>query len=389
MRPSNGSTRARISGIADTPCGRLAPEDCLALHDRVARACVHDAGLELAQIDGLLCAYSFTFQHPMLASVVAEQLGLRPRYAASLIAGGATAAMMIQTARALVEGGVCDHVLCLTGDNRLTGMPPGGAVAALARFGHQEHEVPYGITIPAAYALIAQQAIHSKRFSLEDLARISVQTRAHAQRHPGAQMFGRLLTFEEAMQARVISSPLRLFDCALISDGAAAALVSRHPVRHDRDVTIRGCGQRSTHEHMIAAPRGLDHFGCKDSARAAFDEAGLRPDGIDVAEIYDSFTITLALELESAGFFRRGELADALADHALDLGGTLPCNTHGGLLSYGHSGAAGGMFHLVEAVRQLRGEAEQRQVDGAQTAFVHGDGGVLSVHVSLVLEGPQ
>ncbi|REK12182.1 MAG: thiolase family protein [Acidobacteria bacterium] len=388
MPVRHGPPSATITGIADTPCGKLPAESCLSLHDRVARACVSDAGIELPQVDGLLCAYSFTTPHPMLASAVAELLGLRPAYCASLVAGGATAAMMVQTAPALVGSDVCEHVLCVTGDNRLTGMPPGGALRTLAGFGHPEHEVPYGITIPAAYALIASQALHAGRFTLEDLARIAVQTRAHANRHPQAHMHGRELSFEEAMQARVISSPLRLFDCALVSDGAAAVLVSRRATDPARGVAVRGCGQRSTHEHLVAAPPGLDGFGCGDSARQAFAEAGLEPRQIDVAEIYDSFTITLAVELESIGFFPRGGLSEALQDGALELGGALPCNTHGGLLSYGHSGAAGGMFHVVEAVRQLRGEAESRQVAGAETAFVHGDGGVLSVHVSLILGAP-
>jgi acetyl-CoA acetyltransferase len=151
---------------------------------------------------------------------------------------------------------------------------------------------------------------------------------------------------------------------------------------------ILGAGQGHTHEHILAAP-SLTHFGCEASARQAFARAGVVPADIDVAEIYDSFTITLAVELESMGFFGKGEAGPAAAAGELSLTGSLPCNTHGGLLSYGHSGAAGGMFHVVEAVHQLRGAAGLRQVEDAELAFVHGDGGILSAHCSLVLERVQ
>src|SRR5262249_50648286 len=149
-------------------------------------------------------------------------------------------------------------------------------------------------------------------------------------------------------------------------------------------VAILGAGQMNTHEHIVASP-SLTDFGCKQSSAQAFARAGVSPQDIDVAEIYDSFTITLVVELESIGFFAGGEAGPAALEGELDLGGRLPCHTHGGLLSYAHSGAAGGMFHIVEAVRQLRGDAVGRQVSDADLAFVHGDGGILSAHCSLVL----
>ena len=149
-------------------------------------------------------------------------------------------------------------------------------------------------------------------------------------------------------------------------------------------IEIMGTGQGHTHEHIMAAPSLVD-FGCKSAAKMAFERAGITAKDVDVAEIYDSFTITLLVELESIGFFERGEAGPACLAGALKLGGKLPCNTHGGLMSYAHSGAAGGMFHVVEAVRQLRREAENRQVEDCEVAFVHGDGGILSAHCSIVL----
>ena len=129
----------------------------------------------------------------------------------------------------------------------------------------------------------------------------------------------------------------------------------------------------------------ISYSSCKMSSATAFGKAGVTTSDIDVAEIYDSFTITLLIELESIGFYEKGEAGEAALRGELTHGGKMPCNTHGGLLSFGHSGAAGGMFHIVEAVRQLRGEADIRQVPDANLAFVHGDGGILSAHCSMIL----
>ncbi len=377
--------KALISGVADTKVGELPESSCMSLHAEAGLGAVRDAGLTLGDIDGVLCAYSFTEPHLMLSSVFCEYIGVQPGFNASVTAGGATGVIMTQQAMALVASGMCRHVLCVTGDNRLTGMAREMADSALAAFGHAQFERPYGISIPASYALVAQRYMHEYGTTLEQLASIAVTHRAHAAQHPNAHK-REPVTLDDVMASRVISSPLRLLDCCLISDGAAALVVSAADTAPDvrQPVAVLGAGQGHTHEHIVAAP-SLTDFGCKQSSARAFEQAGVGPGDIDVAEIYDSFTITLLVELESIGFFGRGEAGAAAAEGALTHGGELPCNTHGGLLSYGHSGAAGGMFHVVEAVRQLRGEAEARQVPGAELAFVHGDGGILSAHGSMVL----
>jgi acetyl-CoA acetyltransferase len=378
--------RALLSGVATTRVGVIPELSCLGLHAQAAHAALADAGLGLRDIDGVLCAYSFVEPYPMLSSVFCEYMGIQPAVTFSLQLGGATGATMVMQAAALVEAGYARHVLCVTADNRLSGMSRDGAVAALAGFGHPEFEVPYGISIPAAYALVAQRYLHETGATLEQLAAIAVQHRAHAALHPDAHK-REPITIEEVMRSRVIASPLRLLDCCLISDGGAAVVVSAADAAADLrapGVRLLGSGQGHTHEHLIAAP-SLTDFGCKQSAKRAFERAGVSSADIDVAEIYDSFTITLLVELESIGFFERGEAGPAALAGALGLNGRLPCNTHGGLLSFGHSGAAGGMFHVVEGVRQLRGECGARQVHDAELAFVHGDGGVLSAHCSLIL----
>ncbi|PWC94094.1 thiolase family protein [Azospirillum sp. TSO5] len=379
-----------VSGVADTAVGRLDGTSCMALHAEAATAALADAGLRADEVDGVLCAYSLAEPHLMLSSVFNEYFGITPSYSAAVQAGGATACALVMQAAALVRAGICRNVLAVCADNRLSGMGRGGAVAALAEVGHPQFERPYGLSIPAAYALVARRCMHERGVApdvfAEQLAAIAVTQRGHARRHPKAQARDPL-TMEQALSARMIADPLRLFDCCLVSDGGAAIVVSAADSADDhtgRPVSILGYGQMNTHEHTFAMP-SLTDFGCRQSAAQAFAMAGLTPADIDVAEIYDSFTITLLAELESIGFFPKGEAGPAILGGALELDGILPCNTHGGLLSYAHSGAAGGMFHIVEAVRQLRGEADGRQVAGARTAFVHGDGGILSAHCSLIL----
>jgi len=377
---------AFITGAFDTPVGQLPGSSCMGLHAQAAMGAVADAGLRLADVDGVLCAYSFTQPHLMLASVFCEYLGIHPGYCAAIQAGGASACIMVMQAAALVASGQCHHVLVVTGDNRLSGMSRDGAVAALAEVGHPQFERPFGITVPASYALVAQRYMHEYGATSAQLAAIAVEHRRHAGRHPKAHK-REAITVEDVLASKEIASPLRMLDCCLISDGGAALVISSRAAAANapgRPVEILGAGQGHTHEHIVVAPSFTD-FGCKASSVTAFGRAGVTPADIDVAQIYDSFTITLLVELESIGFFERGEAGLAAERGELGLGGRLPCNTHGGLLSYGHSGAAGGMFHAVEAVHQLRGHAEARQVKDAKLAFVHGDGGILSAHCSLVL----
>ena len=377
---------AFITGAYDTAVGELPGSSCMALHAEAAIGAVADAGLQLSDIDGVLCAYSFTEPHLMLASVFCEYLGIHPGTCLAIQAGGASACIMIMNAAALVASGQCRHVLVVTGDNRLTGLSRDGAVAALSEVGHPQFERPFGISVPASYGLVAKHYMHQYGVTLEQLAAIAVEHRRHAGRHPKAQK-REPISVADVLGSKMIADPLHMLDCCLISDGGAALVISSREAARDskaKAVEILGAGQGHTHEHIIAAPSLVD-FGCKKSSATAFARAGVTASDIDVAQIYDSFTITLAVELESIGFFERGQAGIAAAAGELGLGGKLPCNTHGGLMSYAHSGAAGGMFHAVEAVHQLRGQADARQVQDAQLAFVHGDGGILSAHCSLVL----
>ncbi len=272
------STKAIISGAADTPVGKLPHHNCMSMQAEAARAAIADAGLAATDIDGVLASFSFTQPHLMLASVFCEYMGLNPSFTTAVQSGGATACTAVMIAASLVESGSCRNVLVVTGDNRLTGLPPGGAAAMLAQVGHPEFEQPYGMSVPAAYALVAQRYMHQYGVSAESLGAIAVTQRAYAAKHPHAHMRN-LITLDDVMNSRTISAPLKLLDCCLVSDGAAAVVVSaaNRPPNPDC-VTILGSGQGHTHEHISFAPSLLD-FGCKASAAQAFTRAGVVPGG--------------------------------------------------------------------------------------------------------------
>lgn len=379
------NSKAIISGVHDTKMGALPESTCMTLHTEAGLGAIKDAGLKVSDIDGLLAAYSFTSPQLMLGSVFAEYVGMQPKVSASISMGGVTAGLQIAQAVALVESGMCRHVLCLTGDNRLTGM--GEKVqAALAGVGHPQYEQPYGMSVPAAFAQAAQVYMHEFGMTHEHMAAVAVNQRANAARHPNAHM-KKPITMEDVRNSKMVASPLRMLDCCLVSDGGAAVIVSAGDAARDLPKTavqILGVGEGHTHEHIFMAPSLVD-FGCKDSAAIALGKAGLKHADVDCAHLYDCFTSTLLICLESMGFYDRGEAGRAALAGEFAINGRFPVNTNGGLLSYGSSGAAGGMCHVIEAVRQLRRECGDRQVKDAEVAFAHTLGGIFSGHCSIVL----
>ncbi|MFO0996410.1 MAG: thiolase family protein [Alphaproteobacteria bacterium] len=373
---------AWITGVEETRFGQLDGEDTLSLMTDAAAGALADAGLARADIDGVLCSYSTALPHTMLATVFAEHFGLSPTYCHSVAVGGASGAAMVMLAKILVESGRCRHVLAVAGENRLTGVGKDGTVKGLAQVGHPDFEVPFGPTVPAYYGLVASRYMHEYGTTEEDLAAIAVLLRDHAARNPKAH-FRDPITVADVMTSRVIAAPLKLLDCCRISDGAVALLISREPL-DGASVRIAGAAQGHTHQHVSAAPT-LVSFGGGEAAKRAMAEAGITARAVDIAGIYDPFTIALLIFLEEIGFCGRGEAGNAVRSGHFSFDGTLPLNTHGGLISFGHSGVAGGMAHIAEVYRQLAIKAGSRQIGDRTIGFVHNEGGVLSANVSLVL----
>jgi acetyl-CoA acetyltransferase len=374
---------AWISGVARTPFGRREGLGTLDLMSEAATAALDDAQLRREDIDGLISGYSTVLPHLMLATVFAEHFGLSPRYAHAIQLGGATGYAMAMLANTIVRAGEARHVLVVAGENRLSGQTRDSAIQALAQVGHPLHETPLGATVPAYYGLIA--SAYMERYSVlpEDLAELAVLMRSNAAGTPGAHLSD-LLSVADVLASRPIAEPLRLLDCCPVSDGAAAFVVSSDAHSRAR-IRILGGGQAHTHQHISEAP-SLTGFGAAASGARAEAASGARARDAEYAAIYDSFTITLAILLEEIGLAGRGEAGPSARDGYFSPHGVLPLNTHGGLLSYGHCGVAGAMAHLVEAVWQMSEAAGERQVRPPGLALLHGDGGVMSSHVSLFLE---
>ncbi|MBN9013034.1 MAG: thiolase family protein [Rhizobiales bacterium] len=382
----SASGRVAIVGVGESDIGKVPNMTGLGLNAQAAKRALDDAGLKVSDIDGVLTAYSFTEPYFMLGSVLCEYLGLKPRYNASVVVGGGSPAVMLKHATEAILAGSADTILVCAGENRATGQSRDSAVSALLAVGHPYFEQPYGGSIPGFYAMIAQRHMHVYGTTRKHLAHIAVNTRRHALLHPNAHM-KTPITLQDVLSAKPIADPLGMLDCCLISDAGGAFIVTSAERAKDlksKPAYLLGIGEHHTHEHIMCAP-SLTEFGAKESGKRAYEMAGVKPSDIDVAQLYDCFSIVPLIELEELGFCEPGEGGAFFADGRASIGGKLPINTHGGMLSHAHAGAAGGLFGIVEGVRQLRGGLGPRQVEGAELALVHNEGGILSSHCTLIL----
>lgn len=378
--------KAVVAGVGESEIGKVPHMTGLGLAAQAAGRAIEEAGLRPADVDGLLTAYSMTEPYFMLGTVIAEYLGIEPTYCSSMVVGGATPAVMLAHAVQAVATGAARNVLIVVGENRATGVSRDQAVAALTQVGHPYFENPYGPLIPAFYGMVAHRYMHEHGVTREQMAAVSVTARHHASLHPNAHM-KKPITVDDVLASKPIASPLNLLDCCLISDAGGAIVVTSAERAADLPTPpawVLGFGECHTHEHAFAAP-SLTEFGSRRSATAAFSMAGLGPADMDFAELYDCFSIVPLIEMEEAGFAGPGEAGRFWAEGRARIDGDFPMNTHGGLLSHAHAGAAGGLFQIIEAVRQLRGGEGARQVPGHDAAFVHNEGGIMSSHCSLVL----
>jgi acetyl-CoA acetyltransferase len=379
--------KVAIVGVGESPIGVVPEHTGLALNAIAAKRALDDAGLKPGDIDGLLTAYSQTEPFFMLGSVMCEYLGLEPTYCSSMTVGGATPGVMVAHAAAAISAGQCSTVLIIAGENRRTGQTRDQVFATLASsVGHPSYESPHGPSLPSFYALVARRHMYELGTTPEQLASVAVTARYHASLNPTAHKRDPI-TIEDVLSSKMIADPLHALDCCLISDAGGALIVTSAKRAVDLakpPVYLRGIGEKHTHEHVLMA-KSLTRTGAVESSRLAYEMAGVRPAEADLAMLYDCFTVVPIIELEDLGFVDRGDGGDFFAEGHARLGGKLPVNTHGGMLAHAHAGAVGGLFDIVEATRQLRGEAGDRQVPDAELAIVHVEGGILSSHCTLVL----
>ena len=372
-----------LTGSGLTRFGRHEGKGTLALMSEATGLALADASLQRADIDGLVCGYSTTLPHLMLATVFAEHYGLKPSYAHAVQLGGATGFALVMLAHLLVSAGAAKRVLVVGGENRMTGQSRDASIQVLAQVGHPVYEVPLGPTIPAYYGLVASRYMHEFGSTEADFAELAVLMRRHAALHEGAQFRGPI-TVDDVLASRPIASPLKVLDCCPVSDGGCAFIVSADP-EGPNPVRISAAAQVHNAQHVSAAT-SLTNVGAGACAARALGDAGRALADVEHAAIYDSFTITLAMLLEEIGLAPRGRSGMLAREGHFDAAGAMPLNLHGGLLSYGHCGVGGAMAHLAETHLQMTGRAGVRQARRAGVSLLHGDGGVLSSHVSLVLE---
>jgi acetyl-CoA acetyltransferase len=367
--------KAAVTGIGETRYSRQSGKSVMSLQMEASLAAIRDAGLDPKDIDGVIVYGSMA----VVAEDFITNFGIADlKFSAVTPLGGASAVASIQCAAAAVASGVCNHVLVPIGRNGSSGV--GGRIGSRVREMPQfrligEFEMPSGAIAPAQlYAPMARRHMELYGTTSRQLAEIAVSTRHNAILN-GNAMMAKPLTVEDHQNSRMISDPLRLFDCSLESDGACAFVISAADRARDGAkpvVQILGVAEGHPDSPSAITQRpDLTRLGLAKAAPKAFGMAGVTHKDIDVAEVYDCFTYIVMCQLEDMGFCEKGEGGPFVASGAIKLGGSLPINTHGGLLSQAHMA---GFNHVVELVRQLRGEAGKAQVNDAEVGLVTGYG---------------
>jgi acetyl-CoA acetyltransferase len=375
--------RVAIVGVAESDFGDTPHLSLTQMHGQAAQRAIADAGVAKASIDGL---FTVGGAGQLFAIEMAEYLGLQPRYIDSTSVGGSAWETFIEHAFLALDAGKCDTALLVYGATPRADLRAKlrSAEMALAPRGPQQFEVPFGPTVASRYGQIATRHMHDYGTTSEQLAEVAVAMRRNALRNPKAFM-KKPIGIEDVLSSKMIASPLHMLDCCLRTDGGGAVIVTRADRARDcakPPVWVIGSGGAASHVSM-AQMSSLTESPAKRAAEIAFGEAGVTASDVDVLQCYDSFTITVLLTLEALGFCKLGEAGPFVEGGRLAWDGALPTNTDGGGLSSNHPGMRG-IFLLIEAVRQLRGEATA-QVPDARIAVCNGTGGFLSHCGTVVL----
>jgi acetyl-CoA acetyltransferase len=377
--------RVAIVGAALSDIGRVDDKTAYELHFQATSRALADAGLTKDDVDG----FGSTGLGSLPPVEIAEYLGVSPQltWVDSTGVGGSTWEFMLEHACSAIATGIVDVVVLAYGSTARAQLKRRQRTANLS-FGSRgptQFDAPYGHTLISKYAMTARRHMFEFGTTIEQLAEISVSTRHNASLNPEAY-YQEPITIDDVLSARMMAEPLTKLHCCIRSDGGGAVVLAAEDRARDcakTPVWVLGSGEAVSHTTMSE----WDDFTespCVRSGQLAFDRAGVTPDDIDVCQLYDAFTPMVLLTLEGLGFCKKGEGGPFVEDGKLRVGGALPTNTDGGGLSACHPGMRG-MFLLVEATRQLRGECGPRQVAGAELACVNGTGGWFSSASTVIL----
>lgn len=377
------SKRVAVVGAALSDCGRV-DKTPFELHYQAAQRALADAGLTKADVDGFGSSGT-----GLLAPIeVAEYCGLRPTWVDGTGVGGSTWEFMVEHATAAIQAGHVEVVLLVYGATTRADLKARRRSTSNLSFGVRgpiQFEVPYGHTLISKYAMTARRHMHEFGTTIEQLAEISVSSRFNASLNPDAY-YRDSITIDDVQSSRMMADPLTKLHCCIRSDGGGAIVLTsgaRTPDLAKQPVWVLGTGEATSHTTMSEWEDFTESPAVR-AGRLAFQRAGLTPADVDTCQLYDAFTPMVLLSFEALGFCAKGEAGAFVEDGRMRVGGALPTNTDGGGLSACHPGMRG-MFLLVEAVRQLRGEAGDRQVSGAEVACVNGTGGWFSSASTAIL----
>jgi acetyl-CoA acetyltransferase len=379
---------AAIIGIGETRVGRHPGRTTVELQAEAVLLAMADAGLEKDDLDAVYALGSYLRPIILHGLSIAEYLGITPQFQGNFDVGGTVAFMsMAFDAISAIADGRSEVAVCVYGDNASTQRAPGshGFVRSTA-LGTEDYEDPFGSSALSNYALVARRYLDLYGLDAETaLAPVALAARAHAQRNENAA-YRKPITIEDYRASQMIADPFKRLDSSPVADGAGAFVIASKTFIAKRKlkrtpVSVLGIGTKATHKNVTHIP-DIPDLGVGEAGRRAFLQAGITPWDADLLTVHDGFTPQILIALEALGFCPPGESYRFVADGGIDIDGDLPTNTHGGLLSQGH---VGGILHIVEAVRQLRGDAGQRQIKDAELAVVTGNGGIYAMCGTMIL----
>ncbi len=376
--------KVAIAGVGQAGLGQANGFSEMEILVQAAHRAVSDAGLTMQDIDGITTA---SVASTMWVMPVIEHLGIKPTFIDSTMIGGSSFVAHLMPAIHALESGQCNAVLVCYGSTQRTSTLSRAVIGNMRKqMDPQPYESPYNPLNPlSSYALVAARHMHDYGTTRENLAEVAVAARKWAQLNPEALMRDPL-SIEDVLNSKMVSDPLTVRDCCLVTDGAGAFVL----VRADRAKSLKQKpvyvlgNSTAIWNRQISSMHDLTVTAAQQSGRIAFEMAQVKPSDIDVVELYDAFTINTILFLEDLGFCKKGEGGAFVSGGRIAPGGELPVNTNGGGLSCTHPGMYG-IFIMIEAVRQLRGSCDERQVKDAKLAVVHGNGGTLSSQSTAIL----